>query len=192
MDLVAQPTLGTNTKAVADDQHAHHQFGINRGPSDLAGVGPMRPQIRQVNETVDPTKQVIVGNVPLRLSRKTAPPTSLAARPSSANLPSPSGRKSATDARIKRSFSTQYVDSGRPVWRNERSVADGVTNGSNRTKRPAPAICRRPRFRLKWRRRNAEQASIRLTQVQDLENRAGRRNCSQPSTAMVVGLLPKS
>src|SRR5277367_5446465 len=66
VDLLAQPTLRANAEAVADNQHPHHQFGINRGPSHIAVIGPqMRPQIRQVDETVDLAKHVIVRDMPL-------------------------------------------------------------------------------------------------------------------------------
>jgi hypothetical protein len=40
MHFLTQPTLGTNAKAVADDQHADHQFWIDRRPPDLAIEGP--------------------------------------------------------------------------------------------------------------------------------------------------------
>ena len=46
VDLIAQPTLRTNAGAVADNQHAHHQLGIDRGPPDVAIVRPqVRPQL---------------------------------------------------------------------------------------------------------------------------------------------------
>jgi len=54
MDLVAEPTLRANPEAIADDQHAHHQLGIDRRPSDVAVVRPqIRPQLTQIYETVD-------------------------------------------------------------------------------------------------------------------------------------------
>ena len=40
VDLLAQPTRRTNAEAVADDQHLHHQLGIDRGPPDVAIVRP--------------------------------------------------------------------------------------------------------------------------------------------------------
>jgi hypothetical protein len=40
MDLLAQPTLRTNAEAVADDEHPDHQLRINRGPPNVAIVGP--------------------------------------------------------------------------------------------------------------------------------------------------------
>src|SRR4051812_49017726 len=36
MDFLAQPSLRPNAKAVANDQHADHQLGINRRPPGLA------------------------------------------------------------------------------------------------------------------------------------------------------------
>ncbi len=36
MDLFAQSALGANAKAVTDDQHPHHQLGIDRRPSRVA------------------------------------------------------------------------------------------------------------------------------------------------------------
>jgi hypothetical protein len=46
VDLIAQPALRTNAGAVAYNQHAHHQLGIDRGPPDVAIVGPqVRPQL---------------------------------------------------------------------------------------------------------------------------------------------------
>ena len=39
MNLLAQPPLGADAEAVADDQHPDHQLGINRGPADLAVEG---------------------------------------------------------------------------------------------------------------------------------------------------------
>jgi len=66
VDLFAQPTLRANAEAVAGDQHPHHQFGIDRGPSHVAIVGPqVRPQPGQIDEPVDLAKQVIVGDMPL-------------------------------------------------------------------------------------------------------------------------------
>ena len=67
IDLLAQPTLGTNAEAVADDEHPDHQLRINRGPPHVAIVGPqMRPNLGQVDETVDLAQQVIVRDAPLQ------------------------------------------------------------------------------------------------------------------------------
>jgi hypothetical protein len=67
MDLLAQPTLRTNAEAVADDEHPDHQLWINRGPPHLAIVGSqMRPNLGQVDEPVDLSQQMIIGNAPLQ------------------------------------------------------------------------------------------------------------------------------
>jgi hypothetical protein len=49
VDLLAQPSLGTNAEAVADEQHPYHQLWINRGSTD---------------EPINSPQHVIVGNVP--------------------------------------------------------------------------------------------------------------------------------
>ncbi len=43
MDLLAEPALGPDAEAVADDQHPDHELGIGRGPTDLA---VKRPEMR--------------------------------------------------------------------------------------------------------------------------------------------------
>ena len=54
MDLLAQPTLGTNAEAIADNQHPDHQLRINRGRPHVAIVGPkVQPQPSQINEPID-------------------------------------------------------------------------------------------------------------------------------------------
>jgi hypothetical protein len=66
MDLLAQPTLGTNAEAIADNQHPHHQLGIDRRATRLAVVRlQMRSDLRKVDKPVDRAKQVIVRNMPL-------------------------------------------------------------------------------------------------------------------------------
>jgi hypothetical protein len=67
VDLVAQPTLRTNAEALDDDQHSHHQLGIDRGPSDLTVVGfKMRPNLRQIDEAIDLTHEVIAWDMTLK------------------------------------------------------------------------------------------------------------------------------
>src|SRR5215469_9995223 len=38
MDLIAQPTLRADAEAIADNQHTHHQLGIDRWTAELAVV----------------------------------------------------------------------------------------------------------------------------------------------------------
>jgi hypothetical protein len=66
VDLLAQPALRADAEAVADNQHAHHQLGIDRGSSHVAVIGPqVRPQLAQIHEPIDPAQRVIVGDMPL-------------------------------------------------------------------------------------------------------------------------------
>ncbi len=67
VDLLAQPPLGANPKAVADEQYPHHQLRINRGASNVAVIGlEMRPNAGKVDETVDPAQHVIIRDVPFQ------------------------------------------------------------------------------------------------------------------------------
>ena len=60
VDLVAQPPFGANTEAVADNEHPDHQLRIDRGPSDIAIVGPqVRPQPGKIDKPIDLAQQVI-------------------------------------------------------------------------------------------------------------------------------------
>src|SRR5262245_40973478 len=53
MNLLAQPSLRAYAEAVAYDEHAHHQLGIDRGPSDAA-VEPSQlpPQLAKFDKSV--------------------------------------------------------------------------------------------------------------------------------------------
>jgi hypothetical protein len=54
VDLVAQPPLGADPEAIADNQHPDHQLRIDRRPARLAVVGfKMRPNLRQIDKPVD-------------------------------------------------------------------------------------------------------------------------------------------
>src|SRR5580704_16314264 len=67
VDLVAQPTLRANAEAIADDEHPDHQLRIDRGPPDVAIIGPqVRTNLGQVDEPVDLAQQMIVGDTPLK------------------------------------------------------------------------------------------------------------------------------
>ena len=57
VDLVAKPTLGADAEAVADDQHADHQLGID-GRAARRGVerSQLPAQAGQVDEAVDGAK----------------------------------------------------------------------------------------------------------------------------------------
>ena len=54
VNLLAQPTFGTNAVAIANQQHPDQQFGINRRPASRAVKWrQVAPNIRQIDETVD-------------------------------------------------------------------------------------------------------------------------------------------
>jgi hypothetical protein len=79
----------------------------------------MRPNVRKVDETVDPAQHVIVRDVPLEAEAiETAPLASPAVRPSSTKSPVATTREPAPNSTIKRSFSTQFVDSSRLLCAN--------------------------------------------------------------------------
>jgi hypothetical protein len=64
MDLLAQPPLGPDAHAVADNQHPHHQLGINRGAPDVAVERlQLRAHLLEVEEPVNASEQVIFGNM---------------------------------------------------------------------------------------------------------------------------------
>ena len=67
VDLLAQPPLGADAEAIADNQHPDHQLGIDRGSSDLAVIGlKMRPNLRQIDEAVNLAQEVIVRDMTLK------------------------------------------------------------------------------------------------------------------------------
>ncbi len=67
MHLVAQPALGPDAHAIADDEHPDHQFRIDRGATRLAVEGlQLLADARQVHEPVDRAQQVICRHMPLQ------------------------------------------------------------------------------------------------------------------------------
>ena len=66
MHLLAQPPLGADAEAVADDQHPDHQLGIDRRPADRAVEGAKLPsQLDEVDEAIDRPQQMIGRHMPL-------------------------------------------------------------------------------------------------------------------------------
>ena len=60
MHFFTQAALGADAKAVSDDQHPDHQFGIDRRSADIAVERPqMRAQAGQVDETIKRAQQVV-------------------------------------------------------------------------------------------------------------------------------------
>ena len=65
VNLLAQPPLGADAEAVADDQHPDHQLGIDRRPTHRAVEGgQLPPQLAKLDEPVDRPQQMIGRNVP--------------------------------------------------------------------------------------------------------------------------------
>ena len=65
VNLLAQPPLGADAEAVADDQHPDHQLGIDRGPPDRAVERrQLPPQLTELHEPVDRAQQMIGRNMP--------------------------------------------------------------------------------------------------------------------------------
>ncbi|MDT4849021.1 hypothetical protein FQZ97_831300 [compost metagenome] len=70
MHLFAQPPLGTDAVAVADDQHAHHQLRINRWASDRAvEIGQVGAQVAEVQALVDAAQEVLGRDVLFQIER---------------------------------------------------------------------------------------------------------------------------
>jgi hypothetical protein len=54
----------TGCHAVADNQHPHHQFGINRAPADAAVERlQLRAHLFEIEQPVDASEQVTLGDV---------------------------------------------------------------------------------------------------------------------------------
>src|SRR6266404_3251750 len=65
MDFLAQAPLGADAKAITDDQHPDHQFGIDRWTTNRAVEGgQFSPQLAKLDEPVDGPQEVVSGNVP--------------------------------------------------------------------------------------------------------------------------------
>ncbi|MDQ0039500.1 hypothetical protein J2W33_000380 [Variovorax boronicumulans] len=63
-DCLAQPALRPDAKAVADDEHADHEFGIDQGPAGVAVERrQMLAQLAEIEETVNASQQVIAWDV---------------------------------------------------------------------------------------------------------------------------------
>ena len=70
MHLLTQTSLGADAEAVADQQHADHQLGINgRATGGAVEIRQMLAQFGAVDEAVDAPQQVIAGNVILEPER---------------------------------------------------------------------------------------------------------------------------
>ncbi|MNF89036.1 hypothetical protein D3C84_715410 [compost metagenome] len=70
MGLFAQPPLGANAVAIAHDQHADHQFRINRRtPNRAIEIGEVMAQVAQIESLINAAQKVIGGDVIFRVER---------------------------------------------------------------------------------------------------------------------------
>lgn len=70
MHLVAEPPLGADAEAVADQQHPDHQLRIDRGPPVLAVKRRQRlVQKAQIEYSIDATQKMIRGKVAFQAER---------------------------------------------------------------------------------------------------------------------------
>ena len=68
MNLLAQPSLGADAEAVADDEHANHQFRIDRGPAGVAVERrQMLAQIPEIEKTINAAKNMVRRNVSVEI-----------------------------------------------------------------------------------------------------------------------------
>lgn len=70
MHLFAQSSLGTDAIAVADDQHAHHQFRIYQGTPDGAiEIRQVGAQITEIQALVNAAQEVLGRDVIFQIER---------------------------------------------------------------------------------------------------------------------------
>jgi hypothetical protein len=74
MGLFAQPPLRANAVAITDDQHANHQFGINRWmPNRVIEIGEVTTQVAQIETPINAAQKVIGGDVIFKVERVKQP-----------------------------------------------------------------------------------------------------------------------
>jgi hypothetical protein len=60
MHFLAQPSLGSNTEAVTDLRHAHHQLGIDRWPACVTVIRrKVLAKFVEIEVAIDAAKQVL-------------------------------------------------------------------------------------------------------------------------------------
>ena len=70
VDLLAQPPLGADAVAIADNQHPDHKLGIDRGPANVAVEG--RQLVAKLSQypghhRIDPPQQVASRDAPFEV-----------------------------------------------------------------------------------------------------------------------------
>lgn len=74
MGLFAQPPFGADAIAVADDQHADHQFGINRRtPNWAVKIGEVMAQVTQIETLINVAQKMIGWDVIFKVERVKQP-----------------------------------------------------------------------------------------------------------------------
>ena len=74
MGLFAQPPFGADAIAVADDQHADHQFRINRRtPNRAIEIGEVMAQVAQIETPINAAQKVGGWNVIFKVERVKQP-----------------------------------------------------------------------------------------------------------------------
>ena len=70
MRFFAQPPLGANAVAIAHDQHADHQFRINRRtPNRAIEIGEVMAQVAQIETPINAAQKVIGWDVIFKVER---------------------------------------------------------------------------------------------------------------------------
>jgi hypothetical protein len=119
MHFLAQPPLGADAEAVADQQHPDHQLRIDRGPPVLA-VKRRRSVVQktQIGNTIDAAQKMIKGNVRFQVARKTAAREIPQAGPSSRILrPRRQQGRNNSPARLTTPTFQQHRDQATPANR---------------------------------------------------------------------------
>jgi hypothetical protein len=122
--FVAQPALRTDAEAVADDEHAHHQLGIDGGSAGVAVEGgKVATQLTQVEEPVDATQQVIGRHV--RIEVEGVEQLVLRTRLLTHHRDIPSSLACASDSGQRSSFS-RVLQQNRPIAADEAEPHNSV------------------------------------------------------------------
>jgi hypothetical protein len=68
--LFTQPPLGANALAIALDQHANHQFWINRlTPDWTVEIGEVKAQVTQIETLINAAQKMIGRDVTFKVER---------------------------------------------------------------------------------------------------------------------------
>ena len=89
VDLLAQPPLGADAVAIADNQHPDHKLGIDRGPANVAVEG--RQLVAKLSQypghhRIDPPQQVANRDAPFEVEQVKQLALIAGLRPITANL----------------------------------------------------------------------------------------------------------